>query len=92
LTQDNKLNIYTLYRPFINLYHKALYMIGVGYYMFLRQQVIWCPSVSEDNTKSRADLKKAYTNVLTVYWILKQYQYQKSLEHVSKIFNPSRGD
>jgi len=25
--------------------------------MFLRQHVIWCPSVSEYNTKSRVDLK-----------------------------------
>jgi len=25
--------------------------------MFLRQQAIWCPSVSKDNTKSRVDLK-----------------------------------
>jgi len=28
------------------------YLICIGHYMFLRQQVISCPSVSEENTKS----------------------------------------
>jgi len=32
-------------------------VFSVGYYIFLRQQVIWCPSVRDDNTKSRVDIK-----------------------------------
>jgi len=32
--------------------------LSVGYYMLLWQQVVWCPCVSEDNTKSPwVDLK-----------------------------------
>jgi len=34
-----------------------VHTMRIGYYMFLRQQVIWCPSVSENNTKSQVDLK-----------------------------------
>jgi len=35
----------------------ALYGVSVGYYMYWWQHVIWCPNVSEDNNKSRVDLK-----------------------------------
>jgi len=38
--------------------------ICIGYYMFLRQQVIWCLNVSEDNTNSQV---KLCNNLLTVY-------------------------
>jgi len=33
------------------------YTVNVGYYTFWRQQVIWCPSNSDDNTKISVDLK-----------------------------------
>jgi len=41
----------------------AINITGVGYYMFLRQQLIWCQSVNEDNTKSQVTCN----HYLTVY-------------------------
>jgi len=53
------LSIHLLFMFFINidvLVH-IFHQVCFGYYMFLRQQVIWCPSICKENTKSRVDLK-----------------------------------